>query len=187
MKTTLLFVLAAVLLCATGWAYFSYTSQPPAVELSVMRDRTDIFLAQPDASEVFTLQEIDKHKWEPLRFRAQTISNYDYNPVYVAELAPSFVLLANPKERDNEVAKYKRDVQKAIDSINLQQNSLPQSSVYVPIIREVNRLAGSKAKTKIMVNYSDLGENTATFSIYKVQIRSLIKYHPDSVRKLFEK
>jgi hypothetical protein len=173
MKKIFQYILIIALIAATGIAYYISENEPTIVEISLMKDITDSLVARPDTNGIFPLFNFGEHKWKKLRFRSQNITNYDYNPVYSCILRSAFSLLSNPMQRDGDILIFKHSIKSAVDSVNAWNGSLPNSSVYLPLIREINRLARSTAKNKILIVYSDLAENTSSFSIYRKRRQSI--------------
>jgi hypothetical protein len=80
--------------------------------------------------------------------------------------------------------------QKILDTLNgivASDNGRPQSILYAPMARELNRLAVLRAHTKQAIFYTDAQENSDAFSMYREADISLLQSNPERVKALFEK
>lgn len=161
----------------------SCSSASTDIEVSVLEDVTDTLLIRPSSTDIFTTANIDSNSLAGIRVTVSTISDYQYNSIYNITLPSEHLLLSNPGDR---VQKMKLFGEKISTSIALINNSSrrPQSDVYNTVISELNRLAQTQAKQKVAIVYSDLGENTSAFSVYKAADMSLLETNPAKVMSI---
>jgi len=156
-------------------------------ELVIARDVTDSIIEQPKPEEIFSLFGLTENPFNGAIFKFQNLSDVSYNQRSQVKIEPQNKWLSNEMERQGEIKKFKI----AIDS-KMAQNSNDSvekgnSSIYLPIARELNELSQSKSDRRILVVYSDLMENTPNFSFYRKGDFELVKNQPDAVQKRFEK
>jgi hypothetical protein len=156
-----------------------------SAEVSVCIDTTDSLKPEPVATEIYTSQHLGNNKWASIRITINTFSNFDYNTSYFLKLPAKLSLLSNPDQRDRSIEEYKQGFENQLNKIRQQALELPKSSIYGPMIRDLNRLARSTAEKKTALYFTDCRENTALFSIYKKSDSILLKKHPEKVRALF--
>lgn len=183
MKTIIIIgtVLAVISTAVLGWAYLAHSSQAKGIEVSVLVDKTDTLLSLPDGDEIKALFQTGTHKWHSKRFSIQVISDVDYNPIFAESLPGRNPVLFNPYDRDTQNDTFGNNVRKHIRAMNAIPSGMAKSSIWVPLVREVNRLAQSAAYEKIIILYSNCLENSSVFSTY--QQPDLLR-NPDSVKHL---
>jgi len=152
---------------------------------SVLHDITDPLLAVPNLDElVRTMSITDTDKTIVVRYAH--ISDVDYNKVEeLMRPQQQRGLLANQvKEK-----KKQREFEKELSLLFMEQDSLvptSHSSVFVPIIRELQYLASlPEGYTKNLVIYSDLIENSDLASFYHPRDIRLLYQHPDVLKGRF--
>lgn len=183
MKTILIILITGVLLFAFEF-FFNNPFKNSDVDLSISVDKTDSFKTVVDINEICSLLRIDDNKWSKIKMQINTLSNFEYNTSQTLALPSQLLLFSNPDQRDSAIEQFKKSIAMQLHKINQIPIGRPNSSIYVPMIRELNRLARSKAKSRIAIFYSDLREN-AKFSVYKKQDQELFKARPGEVKKIF--
>jgi len=162
------------------------TSQSQDItEVVVLHDITDEHLSQPNVDEIFALFTLE-NKWNGCIFRFANLTKVSINQEIAVKLEARNEWLSNELDRDKEIKNFKNKILEII--ANTEKNAVGEdnSSVYIPIARELNRLHESNANKKILLIYSDLMENTTEMSLYKKEKLNLLKTNPDSVSKYFE-
>lgn len=191
MKKIIIGIVALIVIGALGWAYYTYASQLPtysrSVAESVIIDKTDPLAVQPSLADVLAPLNLSEHKWEQVRLNISTFSEYKLNEKYALDLPGQFFLWANPGDRDKDISLFGKQVDSVLTVVNRQNNGYPKSSIYAPLLEEVNRLAATKAELKNVLVYTDGCENTDVFSIYRDKDRELLTKHPEKVRELLSR
>jgi len=177
-------ILGSCCLSALLFFYPPYLKGDTIIE-SVIIDKTDSFLANPDIHEIGTPIQLNENKWSGINLRIQTVSDLDFNKVIEIRLPSRNAMFSNPDERDLELKAFTQRAATVMDSITREKAGKPKSSIYRSVITDLNWLASQKAVKKIAIIYSDLSENSF-FSIYKPKDRSLLKAHPEQVKNRFE-
>lgn len=183
MKTIIVGVTAVLLAIIIGWAYVAHPIVPGGVDVSLLYDKTDT-IPPPDSGEILSLFDFDTHTWEQFSFSAQAITDVDCNPVYVERLSSSYMIFSNPGERIDSIAAFKKNVCRRIDALSRQASGLPHSSIYIPLLREVNRMAESDCSVRIVVLHANCFENSKVFSMYTDEGRVMLVHNPSRVKEL---
>ncbi len=153
---------------------------------SVLIDKTDTFLAKPDA-EMIKGQYKANGAWEGYLLRVSTISDIDYNYTWEIKISPECQLLSNIYDRKDELAIFNSGIDSAFKEVEVSPTGKNSSSIYEPIIRELTLLKGQSSKRKILIVYSDLMEYSALSNFYDAQTIDGLKTRPDEFEMLFEK
>jgi hypothetical protein len=186
MKTTI--IMTITLLGISSAFYFApQYFQPGSVAESVLIDKTDSFLVKPETSDIIPLLHLQENKWQKVKMRVQTISNFNYNAIYSLELPSAISLVSNPTDRNKEIAAFSQKAASAIDSINRLESELQNSCIYTTLITEVNKMASFNDRRRIVIVYSDLLEHSSLFNIYNSKDYQLLKTNREGVKELFKK
>jgi len=162
------------------------TSQSQGItEVVVLHDITDKHFSQPNVDEIFSLFNLED-KWNGCIFRFANLTKVSINQEVAVKLEARNEWLSNELDRDKEIKNFKNKFSEIITSNEKNTVGEENSSVYIPIARELNRLHESNANKKILLIYSDLMENTTEMSFYKKEKLNLLKTNPESVSKYFE-
>lgn len=156
-----------------------------SAEIYIGRDRTDSLVAIPVAKEILSLLNIEEHKWAAVKVRISEITSFDYNSSYSLSLPAKLPLLSNPVQRDSAIEQFKKDLAGQFYTMEQTPTELPVSTIYGPLVRDLNRLAKSKANLRKAVYYTDCRENSSSFSIYNKKQKRFLQEHPGDVQKLF--
>ena len=188
MKTkSIIVAICIILLSIAIAAYAAYV--PKSVyrsETVILQDHTDKFLAKPDIASIIHLLDIEHHLYDEFNVRLSSITNYAYNLVDECQLPSVFVLKTNHKKRSREINKWTQSLESKLVMLNGNDTVLPNSSIWIPLVREANRLSTVNAQAKNIVAFTDACENTSTYSIYDSTARNLLIHDRDKVKKLFE-
>lgn len=163
------------------------TIQPPTKEVAVLRDITDKHFAQPNTEEISRLYDFEKGKWNSAKFRLSNISDVSYNPANEASIEAENEWLGNEFVREKKIKKFNGEVNIILGDSANEKNGKPNSSVYLPIIRELNRLSQSTAEKKVLLVYSDLMENQKELSFYDGKKLKLLETKAETIRQFLEK
>jgi len=184
----IIIVFAAIFLSTVLFALFVYyPSLNNGEEAVIGIDITDSLRSRPLANEIISKLGIERNKWASATIRINTISGFDYNTVHTIDLPSRLMILSNPTYRDSVIAKFERNFATELDEISNTDIGRPQSNIYSPLVRELNRLAKSKAKKRMYILYGDCRHNMQDFSIYRVKDLELLIKHPEIIRDFFKK
>jgi ABC-type transport system substrate-binding protein len=186
MKKTIIWVAIALGAVATTYGIWCRYTNAVATEFSVMVDITDKMERPFDRRELTEILAKRDGGWGLTTISMQTISNVDYNKVFISFLPEAFPLFANPEERKAQIVSFHKSLAIAIDSVLTINTGREKSSIYLPIIREANRLGKSSTKNKTLIVYSDLAENGELFSTYRSSDITKLKNHPEKILHQFE-
>lgn len=185
MKATIV-VSTVMLVAIIGWAYIAHPFKPGGVAVSELYDRTDSILLS-DAGEVLALFDFRHRTWEALEYRCQAITDVAFNPVHVERLPSGFALFGNPGDREDSINAFRENVLRRIDVLNRQPFGLPKSSIYAPLLWEVNRMAESDFDRRIVVLRSNCLENSRVFSVHTAKGKEMLLKDPAQVKALLLK
>lgn len=178
---------SACLLFVASIAYFSFTSlNKNSSEYSICIDKTDSLQPKPDGEKIYSSLRIGNYKWARTKIRVNTFSNFDYNSASELELPAKLILLSALDKRDTTIEEFKKSFVTKLNDVYKLTIGLPKSSIYGPMIRDLNRLAKSKAENKIAIYLTDCRENTSLFSAYDEKDLTLLKEHPEKVKTIFD-
>lgn len=155
-------------------------------ELVIARDVTDSIIAQPKTEEIFNLFGLTENPLNGAIFKFQNLSDVSYNQRSQVKIEPQNKWLSNEMERQGEIKKFKIAIESKLEQSPSNTIEKENSSIYLPIARELNQLSQSKSDRRILVVYSDLMENTPEFSFYRKGDFELVNNQPDSLQKRFE-
>lgn len=162
-----------------------HSEKPHTTEIVMLRDITDPSTEKPSIDALVTLFDLKKYPLNGAKFRFGNLSDVSYNRTSEARIAPQDKWTSNEMERAREIEKFKKEVENSISTSKDSANR-NNSSLYLPIARELNLLSKSKTERKILVIFSDLMENTPGLSFYRVGDFQLLKTNPDSLKNYFE-
>ena len=116
------------------------------------------------------------------------VSDVSYNKIETARIDPANKWLSNEFDRDKAIQAFKDSISQIAASANQISLGKKQSSIYVPIANELNRLSQSKAQRRILIVYSDLMENDhwLTIALLTKSEFQQLQSNPDSLKNLFE-
>lgn len=184
MKKTIIMPSVILIVIACAAIAFTKSFEKHSTAISISFDKTDSLKAKIDTAQIFSILELDVNNWGGFQISVNTFSDFDFNPSSILELEAKSYLLSNPGNRKKEIAQFKKAFITLLSEVQRQAKELPKSSIYGPMIRDLNRLAKSKAERKIGVYYTDCRENTHLFSAYNKKDLALIKESPNEVKAL---
>jgi hypothetical protein len=188
MKTIIVIgAVAAIVFSCSCRKVINEVKQPiPVTAVTVLTDKTDTMLAEPDATSIRQLFPLNQDHSQGAAFRAGEISDVQYNQVENISIAAQNALLSNPGERTAEVAHFLAGVSTVINKLDDLPAGKSHSSIYAAVASEANLLAAQNATKKVLLVYSDLEEN-ATFSMYRPGDYLHLVNHPAEIEAMFQK
>lgn len=179
-----------ILIIAVVIIFNACTKQSPVnTQVSLLVDLTGSYKdnANIDSEKIlrlFSLESIDNYG----SFRTDYISDVNYSNVQQASVPPiNSMIEYNEFEREGKLMHFKKQVTSMIEKTNTTKRGKPSSAVYIPIAREINRIARTNANRKVVVIYSDLFENSPFFRFFENQNLKLLLNNPVQVQQLFQK
>lgn len=187
MKTALKIILVVLLiLIAVVFVNTNLNRSLTTTEVTVMRDITDNHISQPKLADIVYLLNFNDSIWNGASFRFVDITDVSYNHTYETSINAENKWMGNEFDRQKKVKQFYSEIIKILTNAEAETDGRANSSVYIPIAIELNRLSQSTATKRVLLIYSDLTENTAELSLYKKDNSMLMKTNPDSIRKYFE-
>jgi hypothetical protein len=185
MKTTftIVSIIAGIFILA-GCARFNNTSD--TTEVVVIRDITDSMTAIPNADEISTLVNLNKELWNGAKFRHVNLTDVSINKIHETSIDSENEWLGNKFKRRENVKAFYSEITRIVSDASKEKIGKNNSSLYLPIAKELNRLSQSTAGKRVLLIYSDLMENTDEMSFYENNEFNLLKTNPDSVKRYFD-
>src|SRR5665213_1005000 len=184
MKAIITIILIVTIAGVSTAVYFSNSNQ--STEVSVLRDVTELHLSQPMANEILLLYGLDTQKWNGGDFHFANISDVSYNQNKEAHIGTANQWLSNEYDRTKTVKQFYSFITQIFTDAQKDTIGRWHSSIYVPLVNELNRLSQSNAKRRILLVYSDLMENDLNLSFYDKRTLSFLTSNPDIIRKQLE-
>lgn len=180
-------VIALLIVLACGIALSLTSCESPkckTTDISAMADVTEPLLIWPDAKELLSLYELEKNQMNGAAFRLLIINDVSQNrQLHLSLPAVESSLTMNRFERKEEIERFEKAF---VDSIaSLTKDTVvgrSNSSVYLPMVRELERLAQSSAERRVLIVYSDLMENTPSLTFYDKRTLALMRTDPDRLK-----
>ena len=145
---------------------------PPMQEslaMSVLIDRTDELQLEPEKEQIYRLFRLNPKSLKEVEtgvaIRVSEISSVDFNRNMDIKIEPVDFHSINIKARQKEIRKFYEQLELAFTRTEAKAQG--NSSIFVPIAREANRLAKSGANKKMLIVYSDLAEHSSWLNAYK--------------------
>lgn len=190
MKKIITSILALIALAAAYLMLQNFeevrTQSKTITEIPVLVDITEAHISKPKPEEILALYGLDTNRWNGAEFRFTSITDVDYNKIEQASLPPAEKWFANEFEREKQVGQFTEAVKRIILDAEKDSMGRKNTSAYIPIARELNRLSKSKANRKILIAYSDLLEN-GMISLYGKEMLDSLENHPENLWLFFEK
>lgn len=172
-----------LVMAASGAGYYIYTILTSTFVTTAI-DITDPTKIHVDIPELISFYKGKSALWGQTDTELQRISQLQYNEVYHTTLPAQFPLISNPNERKAQADAFYKEITGHVQSIISADKELGQSSIYSPIVRQLNLLSTEKAHFRYAIFYTDCQENTGTFSLYSPNDVLLLKQHPEKVKAL---
>jgi len=182
-------IICFLILCAAGITFAALTYHlPPTTEVVLLRDVTESFIAQPNATEVLRLYNLSgDNRWNSAEFSFSSVTDVSYNPVSEIKIEAANEWLSNEPEREKEIKAFRNGVTAILARAAKDTIGKWHSSIYFPMTQRLIDLSKSNAEKRILLIYSDLMENTGGISFYNGKEFSLMKSNPDLLRNSLEK
>lgn len=182
--TDILKTTAAVFVLLVLIGACSYLPERKQSIVSTMVDETEDMRPAPDPAEIIPLFGLDEDKWNGASFSVRTVTDVSFTRQRTITLpAGGNRLRSNSFARDREVAAFKDSITALLDSLKTDTTGKPQSSIFLPIAEELNRLAENKAQQRILIVFSDLFENTqGGLSFYSKKTLTELRNNPDKIK-----
>lgn len=162
------------------------TNDTSITEVLVIKDITDRQLSQPNPDDIFKQFGLDDDQWNGAEFRFVDITDVSYNKAYEASIKPENVWLGNEFDRKKKVKNFKAEITQILSDSANEAIGKDNSSIYLPLARELNKLSQNSSHRKIVMIFSDLMENTAELSFYQENTLKQLEENPDTIRNFYE-
>lgn len=187
MKTTILLTSITILTIVILAIGCKSESKKYDVELSLMTDITEPgFIAKPTAEDIKKYFSNRASIWNGKKFNLIPITDVDINYTYSADLPSENVLVGNSYKRKKLEAEFFEEIEANFEKINAIPIGKTNSSIYIPIVNELNRLVKSSSTEKILLIYSDLEEHSSLANFYNTSEIEKMVLAPDSIITLWE-
>lgn len=161
-------------------------SPPEKTVVSCLHDETDSMHAVVDALCILDLFRFDENPLNAGEFRLSDITDVSMNPTHVIRIDAEEKWNSNQFKRERSIAAFSDSVATMINNAISFTGGKPQSSVYLPIARELRYLAETSAERRILIVSSDLMEHQPGMSFYDKTTFALLTQNSDSLEQLLE-
>ncbi len=178
------FVVIISLVALTGYLYYNDPfTKSPTTRIVVASDVTNSFIAKPNADEIFKGFGFKDDNLRGASLEVLQLTDVDYTPVVSLELNAESAFDTNIPNRIDTIQVFRERVRRVIDGITF-KDTLSHSSIFQPLMRQLQELAYSKSDRKVLVVYGDLMSNTNTLSLYSPENLALISSNPRHLTEL---
>lgn len=190
MKTNLLYVISLLFMPACTQKVQA-PNQAESVIISILRDRTDVHMIEPDES-ILSLYDFKKHPMQEAYFRLQDITDMQLsqvNTLHVPETTENDDnIKRDPWYRERLILSFYDSVRHLLHIESTSGTAeLEQSYCYKKIRDELKFLAAHRKEKKALLIYSNLLENNTAFSCFNASSKKLLQTNPEEVEALLSK
>ena len=161
-------------------------------EVSIMFDITGssgndkMDITTQDVYEIFDLAD---NPFNFGQFRASTLTETHLSKIYQTKLLPVVSIGDyNKFSRENHIRLFLKDIDSLLFTVKNAGNGKKASSLFIPISKELHRLANSKANKKVLLCFTDLFENSSSmFSVYPSNNLAIDMENLDKLTELLSK
>ncbi|MFK7785537.1 MAG: hypothetical protein AB8B56_10495 [Crocinitomicaceae bacterium] len=147
----------------------------------VMYDRTSLeTIETPSPDDIWKLWNQEEEPNDGVYFAYQNIGNTDFNKDIRLELKSHTDPYANEVERKGAVDKFTNEVESLIDEQNQLVFEFQHSSIFRPLIKQLDALSKKDIDNKTVLLYSDLEEHSEYLSWYNKADKKLIQTDPEA-------
>mgnify|MGYP001446102737 CR=1 FL=1 len=186
MKTITTYIGLIFILSAISCEDFNKgSSKYETMVMSVLEDITEPdFIASPDPNIIIDRFDLGNDIWKSAHFRYRKISQLDYTPLDEIVLPLGNELFENSLLRNKKVSSFKNRI---IEVVTKEKDTFLQthSSIFNPILRELQALSKLTADRKELIVFSDLKENSNFYSWYLSRDYKILNENPDLVVEKF--
>ena len=149
------------------------TESKHEVSITVLADRTDSKIPNPELSTIRDMIELEKYPNSKVNFTYLTVGNTDFNQAYSSHLGSSSIL-DNSLQRKAEVSKFFSFIDTLLHRENSQKYDFKRSSILIPLVEQLGELAQEKSTEKILLLYSDISEASDILNVYTKRDKKLL-------------
>ena|ERR1019366_7650405 len=144
MKTTITILLLSIVVLITA----CQTTKTSTTEVVVLMDITEQYLVQPKSDDIVKLYDFKQNQWNGGKFRFSDITQVSLNPTEQTSIESANQWLSNEFQRDKEIEDFQKNIEAIITKAEQQSKGKDNSTVYLPIAKELNQLSQAKRKEK---------------------------------------
>lgn len=147
----------------------------------VMYDRTSVeTIETPTSDDIWKLWDREEQPNDAVYFTYQNIGNTDFNKDIRVELTSHTDPYANEVERKGTVDQFASDVELLIEEQNQLVFEFQHSSIFRPLVKQLDALSKKDVDNKTVLLYSDLEEHSEYLSWYNHADKKLIQNDPEA-------
>ncbi|MCF8459619.1 MAG: hypothetical protein K9G46_02760 [Flavobacteriales bacterium] len=159
--------------------------QTYAKEIVLLTDVTETDGLQPEMDVIKEHFQFKNDSWAGIRFTTLPISNLSLNRVWKISIPQRSRWFSNQLERDKEVKGFLSEFDRISAEQRNEKKGREHSSVYLPLAKQLNALAQSKADERTLIVYSDLMEH-GDISFYDAKTFTVLKDTPARIISMFQ-
>jgi hypothetical protein len=162
-----------------------------STSIYTVADITDRHLLQPEAIPILSLYNFNEYPDQSGVFAETYFSDKLLNPIYKCLIAEGKITEINNSNNDRHYREHL--IRTFYDSVTITIGHIKNicdtstelnTECFSTISRQLAFLIKEKSEKKILLVYSNLFENTETFSCYRKECLKLLESYPDSVASL---
>ena len=162
----------------------THSEKKPTI-ISVLEDDTELdFIAKPTTESITSLYSFKTDLWQSATFRYGRINSLTHNQREETSIKAAQMLLGNELERQQLVADFKADIHVILNKPK-DSTIYRQSSIWLPLIKELKYLQEYTNHSATLYLFSDLRENTNWYSTYQASDLKKLQNNPKEVIELF--
>ncbi len=147
----------------------------------VMYDRTSVeTIETPSPDDIWKLWDKEQEPNDAVYFTYQNIGNTDFNKVIQLELPDHTDPFGNEVERKGNVTKFETEIVSLIEEQNKLIFEFQHSSIFRPLVKQLDALSKKDVDNKMVLLYSDLEEHSEYLSWYNKADKKLIQNDPEA-------
>ena len=172
-------------------AIFACTAEPPKlIQTSTFFDVTgsnNSSLKTLNSQDFINFLDLESNSNNAVEYRQFFITESFVNPVHRLSIdSPPPKLLSNEFDRAQEIKEFQLKLDESLGVVFNDNKGRKYSSIYVPFVTEINRMARKKGDSNTICLISDLIENSDYLSFYDDDFVEALKVSPDLIEDLFQ-
>ena len=164
-----------IMIMITAFGVLVVHAQTYRTKVVVMNDVTDSLITPVDMEVILDYINLRKEMWQSVNVSYVEITDMTNNPVRQAKIISRNSWFSNELDRKEEINGFETRVRELPTKAKEGHKGLDHSSIYLPLVNQLNALAQSSAKYKVLILQSDLMEN------------DIVKFYADSTWSQVEK
>ena len=174
-----------MIIMITAFGMLVVHAQTYQTRVVVMNDVTDSLVSPVNMEALIHYIDLKTDPWQSVNVSYLEITDMGNNPVRQARIGSKISWFSNELDRKAEIRGFETRVRDLGGKAKADHKGLDHSSIYLPLANQLNTLAQSEAKYKVLVLQSDLMENDI-LSFYDTATWSTLEKEPEKIVEKFK-